>query len=188
MKQLGQALVGGYQISPAKTRLSLITFGDSVKQALTFADSPDIQSVERGFNQLDLDRRGRVPGELNWKMFSKYADSSLFSAQSGSRAYVRKVVVIFTLKASSLPSEKNKEQELLKDTLLAKGIKLVVINIDNNVDINDAITPNGLKPIGGDDPKYFIPVQNSGLLMENFGFIEKKIADSLGKSTSSFTH
>ena len=167
MKTLASYLIGGYQISPAKTRLSFITFGDSVEQALTFADSADVQTVKRY-----LDRLTRMKGDLNLDLFLEYVVSTAFNP---SRVNVGRALVIFTMK-SSQNDINDKDRSTLANRLLKRGIKLVVVGID--LTTNDV---SGLKAFT-ENSKDLIPVPNIGLLMEKFGAIERKIVDAVGKS------
>ena len=173
MKKLASNLINGYEISLAKTRLSFITFGDSVEQPLSFADSTDSSTVHR---YLD-DKVTRVKGDRNFDQLSEYVISNVFNPRRGSRAGVGRALVLFTMKPSQndVDSDDNKARSTLANRLTKLGVKLVVVGI-NREDTNDV---SGLKPITG-NPKNVIPVPNMGLLTENFGRIEKRIIDAVG--------
>ena len=173
MKKLASNLINGYEVSFAKTRLSFVTFGDSVEQPLTFADSTDSQTVLTNLN----DKVTRVKGDRDFDRFSEYVASDVFNPRRGSRAGVGRVLVLFTMKPSQndIDSDNDKTRSTLADRLSQLGIKLVVVGIDREDE--DDVT--GLNAITG-NPKNVIPVPSTALLMENFGPIEKRIVNAVG--------
>lgn len=168
MKLFTTSLLDGYQLQPTQTRLSLVVFGDDIKQDLSFADSASLDYTKQRLSDLS-----RIKGDPRIDKLLEFADTKLFVPTSGSRPNVGKVLIMFTKKSSQ--NGVNGLSTLSK-TLQQKGVNVVVVSIDH--DPTDDV--DGLKVITG-NPDDVVPVTDIQILKEVFGIVEKKIAESVGK-------
>ena len=166
-KRFASALLDGYKLLPDKVRVGLSIFGDQVEQDLTFADAANLE-----FTKERLDQLGRIRGEPRLDKVIQFADSTIFTPGSGSRAGAGRVLVIFTKSSSQ---KFFNDLSSLTEPLKQKGVKIVVVGIDHTPSDTDA-----LKVITG-SPNDVVPVGSISNLPEVFGIVERKITDAVCK-------
>lgn len=169
MKSLSRALIPGFKLNPSKTRVSITTFGNEVKQVSTLAESRRVKNIEDV-----LTRINRIGGQSRFDKLLQSADTDIFIPQNGGRRDIGKVMVILT-KNNRVVSEAS-DLSYLSGALQNKGIKLVVVGIDF-----DPSDPNQLRAITG-NPNDVVPINGIDKLRLKFGDVEKKISAALGKN------
>jgi hypothetical protein len=167
VKKFVTKTIDSYEISSKGTHVGIVEFSDKARVVIPFDKTFDAEELKRLVNETEPSNKKTRNADIAFELAKK----KLFSAASGSRSGVPRVVVFVTSGKSTGRSPMNEVVEPFKKD----GIRIYVVAVGNQTDpkedLDTASDEDGVVPI--DEPKDLPNVVSK---------IVEKIGSDIGKS------